>query len=80
MSVDSDVYFEEVVKEDALKVLRNLPYARRGYTFSNSILKDYYETILWYIPNKDYLPKPNDLKENEKAWLENLRGIKIKRI
>lgn len=78
LSNDVDAYFEEVTDENALKVLQNLPYARRGYIFSNSILKNYYENIPWYIPNTEYVPKPDELKENEIKWLGNLKKIKIK--
>src|SRR5690606_38993682 len=31
LSTGSDPYFEKVADENALKVLQNLPYARRGY-------------------------------------------------
>jgi len=80
LSTDSDPYFEEVTDENALKVLQNLPYARRGYIFSNSVLKNYYENVPWYIPNKDYVPKPEELQQNEINWLADLKKIKLKSI
>lgn len=79
LSTDSDPYFEEATDENALKVLQNLPYARRGYIFSNSVLKNYYENVSWYIPNKDYVPKPDELQQNEINWLADLKKIKLKR-
>lgn len=75
---DLVVFFDEVADENALKVLQNLPYARRGYIFSNSVLKNYYENIPWYIPNKDYVPKPDELEESEIKWLADLKKIKLK--
>lgn len=78
LSTDSDAYFEEATDENALKILQNLPYARRGYIFSNSVLKSYYEKMPWYIPNKDYVPKPEELQESEAKWLADLKKIKIK--
>lgn len=80
LSSDSDPYFEEATDENTLKVLQNLPYARRGYIFSNSVLKSYYEKMPWYVPNKDYVPKPDELQENEIKWLADLKKIKIKNI
>lgn len=78
LSTDSDPYFEEATDENALKVLKNLPYARRGYIFNNSVLKNYYENVPWYIPNKDYVPKLEELNQNEIKWLADLKKIKIK--
>jgi len=78
LSTGSDPYFEKVADENALKVLQNLPYARRGYIFNNSVLKNYYENLPWYIPNKEYVPKPDELEENEIKWLADLKKIKIK--
>lgn len=75
---DLVVFFDEIENENALKILQNLPYARRGYIFSNSVLKSYYEKMPWYIPNKDYVPKPDELEENEIKWLADLKKIKIK--
>ena len=80
LSTDSDPYFEEATDENALKVLQNLPYARRGYIFNNSVLKNYYENVPWYIPNKDYVPKPEELHQSEIKWLADLKKIKIKSI
>lgn len=80
LSTDSDPYFEEATDENALKVLQNLPYARRGYIFSNAVLKSYYEKMPWYIPNKDYVPKPEELQQSEIKWLADLKKIKIKSI
>lgn len=52
------------------KVLRNLPFARRGYVFQSQDLNDYYKQMDWYIPNKDYKPNVDLLIEREKKWIE----------
>ncbi len=75
---DVAVFFDEIENKEALKVLQNLPYARRGYIFSNSVLKSYYEKMPWYVPNKDYVPKPEELEQSEIKWLADLKKIKIK--
>lgn len=80
LSTDAGVYFDEVTDENAIKVLQNLPYARRGYIFNNSVLKSYYENVPWYIPNKGYVPKPEELQQNEIKWLADLKKIKLKSI
>lgn len=56
-----------------LKILKNLPYARRGFVFKNADLKNYYEKLDWYIPNPQYIPELNTLNKLEKEWLLNLK-------
>lgn len=79
LPLNTDVYiiFKAVKDEMALKVLQNLPYARRGYIFTNTVLKKYYEKMPWYIPNNDYVPEPDELSEAEIKWLAELKKIKI---
>ena len=50
-------------------ILKNLPYARRGYVFQNPELKKYYEKIDWYIPRPEYIANEQTLTEREKKWL-----------
>ena len=52
------------------KVLKNLPFARRGYIFQNQDLNDFYRKLEWYIPNPNYEPNVEILTENEKKWIE----------
>jgi hypothetical protein len=54
------------------KILRNLPFARRGYIFKNSEFKKIYESMDWYIPNPSYIPDVASLDEREKKWLKKL--------
>src|SRR5690606_33676440 len=74
---DVAVFFDEIENKEELKVLQNLPYARRGYIFTNQVLKDYYEKMPWYVPNKEYVPEPNKLEEAELKWLNDLEKIKL---
>ncbi len=55
------------------KVLRNLPFARRGYVFKNAELKNYYKKVDWYMPNPNYVPDLEKLSEGEKEWVERYR-------
>jgi hypothetical protein len=51
-------------------VLKNLPFARRGYVFKNRDLSSIYETFDWYIPNPNYEADMHYLTEEEKKWVE----------
>lgn len=77
LSTENRIYFSEVLDENSLKVLQNLPYARRGYVFNNKTLKNYFEKTPWYIPNPKYVPEPEYFTDTEIRWLHNLKDIKI---
>jgi len=51
------------------KVLKNLPFARRGFIFKNSDLKNYFEKMDWYIPDSNYVPDLEKLHQVEKEWI-----------
>jgi hypothetical protein len=51
------------------KILKNLPFARRGYVFQNAELKSFFEKQEWYIPNPNYEPNVELLTETEKQWM-----------
>lgn len=55
-----------------------MPYARRGYIFTNQVLKNYYEKLPWYVPNENYVPEPKLLEVSELNWLAALKNIKLK--
>lgn len=52
------------------KILRNLPFARRGYVFKTKALSDFYYEQDWYIPNPNYTPDVGLLTEVERDWFE----------
>ncbi|SDG45614.1 YARHG domain-containing protein [Epilithonimonas hungarica] len=52
------------------KVLKNLPFARRGYVFQNQDLNQFYKKMDWYIPNPNYQPNAEILTDGEKKWIE----------
>ncbi|MFC6268532.1 YARHG domain-containing protein [Frigoriflavimonas asaccharolytica] len=52
------------------KILRNLPFARRGYIFKNKELNDFYTEMEWYIPNPNYEANIEILTDDEKHWME----------
>lgn len=70
-----DGYFDENLKTidfSSRRVLRNLPFAMRGYIFKNKELQDYFEKQIWYYPNQEYTDtKMSDLSEREQLWVKN---------
>lgn len=70
------LFYEAKLKDEfTRKVLENIPYAQRGYVFKNKELKAYFEGQPWYIPDPEY--KEATLTEDEKAWLKEVRELKI---
>ncbi|WP_293914977.1 MULTISPECIES: YARHG domain-containing protein [unclassified Sphingobacterium] len=59
--------------ETSKKILRNLPFARRGYVFKSKDLKDYYSNIDWYTADPKYIPEPKNLTPEEQKWLKELK-------
>lgn len=53
------------------RILRNLPFAARGYIFSSPELREYYENQIWYFPNPDYKVDISDLSEQEQKWVQH---------
>jgi len=51
-------------------ILKNYPFALRGYVFRNKELNNYYRTLDWYIPDPNYIPKVESLSEEEQTWLK----------
>jgi len=59
----------EAKNESERKILKNLPFARRGYIFQNKELQDFYTRLDWYIPNPNYAPDTEIINEIEKNWI-----------
>lgn len=61
---------QEPKSEFDRKVLRNLPFARRGYVFQDKKIQQFYQNLDWYMPDQKYIPDLQKLTELEKKWLE----------
>lgn len=72
-AIDDQDNIGVALNDTSFKILQNLPFARRGYVFSNPILKAYYEKQQWYIADPLYKPKIEALTKKEKNWLKNLK-------
>ena len=65
---------DSCLDENSKLILKNLPYARRGYIFKNKKIQNYYEKFTdWYIPNPSYQADTLSLTEEERLWLSNLK-------
>jgi hypothetical protein len=42
--------------EYSAKVLRNIPFARKGYIFKDQNLQKFFESMEWYMPDPNYRP------------------------
>ena len=51
------------------RILKNLPFAYRGYIFKTKELQDYFESTEWYLANPDYKAEMEGLSEEEKTWV-----------
>lgn len=70
---DKHLYFRsELTASDNIskKILRNLPFAYRGYIFSTPELHEYYKNQIWYIPDSNYKPEIDQLPKEEKEWVQ----------
>lgn len=61
---------DDNISPEKRRIVRNLPFARRGYVFKSADLQTYFETMDWYIPDANYLPIVENLTESEKEWIE----------
>ncbi|NMH87619.1 YARHG domain-containing protein [Flavivirga algicola] len=64
------------VDENSFKVLRNLPFAIRGYVFKTKFIQDYYLSQSWYKPNPKYIANLETLSIDEKKWLKIVKSTK----
>ncbi|WP_282080932.1 YARHG domain-containing protein [Aquimarina algiphila] len=73
-----DISFQEklqdVKDEKSYKILRNLPYARRGYVFKTDFIQAYYQKQSWYTKNPTYVAELEPLTKAEKNWLKFLKA------
>ena len=52
------------------RILKNLPFAYRGYIFKTKSLQDFFESTEWYLHNTKYDGNMEVMTEEEKKWVE----------
>jgi hypothetical protein len=67
--IDLMVFFNNPIDEESKRILKNLPFARRGYIFRTEYIQKYFESLPWYMPNSEYKPKIDGLKPIEQDWV-----------
>lgn len=58
------------IADETKRILKNLPFAYRGYVFKNKDLQQFFESTKWYIPNPEYKPDMNVMSKDEKDWIK----------
>ena len=53
------------------RIIRNLPYAHRGYVFQDAKLKAYFSKIWWYMPDPNWKQDTSDFTESEWELINN---------
>lgn len=54
------------------RIMRNLPFAHRGYVFKDKQLKKFFEGQWWYMPDAKYKPAPDDLLPHEWKMIDGI--------
>lgn len=49
-------------------IAKNLPYAHRGYVFEDATLKQYFESLWWYMPDPAYKQEDNSFTKADKEY------------
>ena len=58
----------EATPKDA-RILKNLPFAYRGYVFKAKDLQQFYESTVWYVPDPNYVADMEAMNRREKEWI-----------
>ena len=70
---DSTIYnhgINTLVTTELKRILKNLPFAYRGYIFKNKELQNYFEHTDWYVPNPDYDGNMDVFSAEDRKWVE----------
>lgn len=52
------------------RIMKNLPFAKRGYVFKSKDLQDYFESTEWYIPDPAYVADMTKFPASEQNWVQ----------
>ena len=67
---DYEYNYDTLVTREQRRILKNLPFAYRGYIFKTKELQDYFESTNWYLPNPDYNGNMEVMTAEEKKWVK----------
>lgn len=60
----------EAVDEVSKRILKNLPFARRGYIFNSPEINEFYKGQSWYTPDHSFKGNVSDLTRIEQEWVK----------
>jgi len=61
----------EATDEVSKRILKNLPFARRGYVFNSPEIKEFYNAQPWYKADLSFKGNVSDLTKVEQEWVKN---------
>ena len=61
---------ESALSTERKRILKNIPFAYRGYVFNDKGLQRYFESTNWYIPDPDYKSDMTTMSKNEQEWIQ----------
>ncbi len=65
-------YMDVSFTDEQRRILRNLPFAYRGYVFKDKMLQQFYDSTDWYMPDPNYKTIDlNTLTERERKWVKH---------
>ena len=56
--------------DEQKRILKNMPFAYRGYVFKSKDLQNFFESTEWYVPDPDYKSDMTKLHRSEKEWVQ----------
>ena len=66
------------ISAEQARILKNLPFAYRGYVFQSNDLQEVFNKAPWYIPTPSYVPNTSSLTEGERRWVNYWANYKPK--
>lgn len=71
-SIENQNEIKKPSDELSKRILKNLPFARRGYVFKSPELQSWFEKQPWYKKDENYKAVLAELTQKEQAWLNKL--------
>ncbi len=77
--VEPSEYFSEdnlaELSRDDLAIVRNFPYAIRGYPFKSPMIKRFYSQFFWYLPDQELKITDITLSKSEEEFVKKILNV-----
>jgi len=57
--------------KDDQRILKNIPFAYRGYVFKTEALQRFFESTDWYVPDPNYEADMTKMTPEEREWIQH---------